>query len=110
MEGASKWGCASQQFIEHRAEAVDIGARVDIGTVELRLLRAHISGRAEKMFEGGEQGLVREPLIGGLGNPKINYLGHRRNLIEHQDVRGLDVPMDDPFLVRMLDRLANSHE
>ena len=57
-------------------------------------------------------GLVGQDLAGGgFGNAEINHLGHRHAVVERdQDVGGLDVPMDDALLVRVLDGVANLHE
>ena len=46
-----------------------------------------------------------------LGDAEINHLGHRHAVVHrHQDVRRLDVAVNDPFLVRVLDGLANLDE
>ena len=47
----------------------------------------------------------------GLGDAEIDDLGHRHAVVQRdQDVRRLDVAMDDPFLMRVLDRLADLDE
>ena len=46
-----------------------------------------------------------------LGDAEINHLGHRHAVVQgDQDVRWLDVAMNDAFLVRMLDGMANLDE
>jgi hypothetical protein len=68
------------------------------------LLRTHVSGRADELFERGEKRLIREPLVGGgFRNAKVNHLGHRHAVvIRDQDVGRLDVAVDDAFLMRVL--------
>ena len=59
----------------------------------------------------GEEGLVGQPLFGGLGDAEINHLGHRHAVVGYdQNVGGLDVAMNDALLVRVLDGLANLDE
>ena len=54
---------------------------------------------------------VCQPAYGRLGDAEINHLRHRHAVVQcHQDVRRLDVPMNDPLLVRVLDGLANFDE
>ena len=49
-----------------------------------------------------------QPLVDGLGDAEVDHLGHRLAVDErHQHVRRLDVAMDNPLLVRVLDRLAD---
>ena len=75
----------------------------------LRLLRTHVGRRADELLEGREEGLVGQALAGGgLGDAEINHLGHRHAVVQRdQDVRGLDVAVDDALLVRVLDGVAN---
>ena len=55
--------------------------------------------------------LSRQPSLGGLGDAEINHLGHRHAVVQRdQDVRGLDVAVDDALLVRVLDGLADLDE
>jgi hypothetical protein len=59
----------------------------------------------------GDQRFVRELLLRRFRNPEINHLRHRLPVQErHQDVGGLQVPVNDPLLVRVLDRVAHGHE
>src|SRR5204862_3232017 len=91
----------------------DVAARVDVEDGHHRLLWAHVGWRAEKLLERGEERLVGEPSLRGLGDPEINDHGHpwRAGIMEgHQDVRRLQVPMDDAFLMGVLNRLADLNE
>ena len=63
------------------------------------------------MLEGGEEGLIGQFAVRRLGDAKINHLGHGHAVVHRdQDVRGLDVPVNDAFLVRVLDGPANLNE
>jgi hypothetical protein len=59
----------------------------------------------------GEQRLVRQPALGGFGDAEINHLRHRHAVVQRdEDVRRLDVAMDDALLVRVLDGVADLDE
>ena len=69
------------------------------------------SKRADQGAELGEQRPLGQPLLGRLGHAEVDHLGHRPVVVHgHQDVRRLDVAVDDPLLVRVLDRLADRDE
>jgi len=59
-----------------------------------------------------KQGLVREELLaGGLGDAEVDHLGHGHAVGgSDQDVRGLEVAVDDAFLVRVLDGVTDLDE
>ena len=103
---------AREQLVEQHAQAVDVRPRINIQAAHPGLLRTHISGRPNELLERGEQGLVRQPLVGRrLGDAKINHLRHRHSvMVRDQDVRGLDVAMNDAFLVGVLNSLGNLDE
>jgi hypothetical protein len=72
------------------------------------LLRAHVERRADQLAVAGRQRLRRQAAGDGLGDPEVDDLGHRHAILQrHQDVGRLDVAVDDPFLMRVLDRLAD---
>src|SRR5439155_22587057 len=100
------------QFVEQHTQAVDVAARVNVQTAQLGLFRAHVGRGADKLFKGREQGLIGQRLIGGgLGDAEINDLRHGHAIVVgHQDVRGLDVAVNDAFLMRVLDGVTNLHE
>ena len=55
--------------------------------------------------------MLRERLVGRLGDPEVNHLRHRLPIEQgDEDVRGLQIPVDDPFLVSVLHSLADRHE
>jgi hypothetical protein len=64
------------------------------------------------LFEGRKEGLVRKALVCcRLGNAEINYLRHRYSvMVGHKNVGRFDVPMDDAFLMRVLNGLAHVDE
>ena len=96
-----------QQFVEQHPQAVDVAARIHIQTTHLGLLRAHVGRRANHRAVVGEDGLLGQVLVGGFGHAEVNDHGHRHAAVERdQDVGGLEVPVNDPLLVRALDRLG----
>ena len=102
---------ARQQFVEQHAQAVDVAARVDVQPAHLRLFRTHVRRRADELLQLRVNRLVRQPSFRRLGNAEINHLRHRHAVVQRdQDVRRLDVAMDDALLMRVLDRLADLDE
>src|SRR5438477_12326943 len=58
-----------------------------------------------------EQGPLGQLLLGRLGDAEVDHLGDRLAVVERDhDVGRLDVAMDDPLLMCVLDRLADRHE
>ena len=97
-----------EQFVEQNPQRVDVAARVDVHGAEDGLLRAHVNGRADELLEAGEERLVGELALRGLGDAEVDDLHHRQVGVERDhDIRGLDVAVDDPFLMRVLDRRAH---
>ena len=55
--------------------------------------------------------MLRQPVLRSLGNAEVDDLRHRLAVLHrHQHVRGFDVAVDDPFVVGVLDALADLHE
>ncbi len=55
--------------------------------------------------------LVGQRLVDGFGDAEVDHLGDRHVVVVgDQDVRRLDVPVDDAFLMGVLDRLADLDE
>src|SRR5437762_821790 len=69
-------------------------------------------GRPHELLQSSVQRLVGQFLIScGFGDPKINHLRNRNAIVErHQNVRRLEIAMNDALLVSVLDRLANLDE
>ena len=102
---------AGEQFVKQHAQAVNVAARVNVQPAHLRLLRTHVGRRADELFVGGEKRLVGQFAFDGLGDAEINHLRHRHAVVQrHQNVRRLDVAVNDPLLVRVLDGVANLDE
>ncbi len=102
---------AGQQFVEQHTEAVDVAARIDVEIGDLGLLRARIRRRADERVEASEERLVREPALRRLRDAEVDHLRHGHAVVDRdENVRGLDVAVDDPFLVRVLDRVADLDE
>ncbi|HEY3088781.1 MAG TPA: hypothetical protein VGJ59_12035 [Jatrophihabitantaceae bacterium] len=76
---------AGEAFKQHKAERVDIARRSDVAAFDL--LRAEVVGRAHRRAVLGEPWAVNRP-----GDAEV---GELRNRIVEQDVRRLDVAMDD---------------
>ena len=58
-----------------------------------------------------EQRPLGQLLLGRLGHAEVDHLGHRLAVVERDHHVGrLDVAVDDPLLVGVLDRLADRHE
>src|SRR5262249_48822467 len=108
---ASKRRIVRKQLVQHSAERVDIGARIDILCFEIGLLGAHILGRSHEHAKVGELRRIRQWLTHRLGDTEIDYLGHRIAVpLDDENVRWLDVAVNDTLLMRMLNRLANRNE
>ena len=81
------------------------------GVAELGLLRAHVLRRADQLAVLGEERLLGQPLLGRLGDAEVDDLGHRLAVVQRdQDVGRLEVAVDDPLLVGVLDGLADLDE
>lgn len=103
-----EWRGAGQELIKEYTERVDIRARVDIEPAHFRLLRAHVGGRPDHLCVVGEQCFLGEALVCGLGDAEVDHLGDGLAIVESdEDVAWLDVTVDHPFLMGVLDGLAN---
>ncbi len=88
---------AREHLVEHGAERVDVGARIDVVSVA-RLLGAHIRRRAHRHPRPGQLGVSPE-------RARDAEVGHEGAAVfSEQQILGLDVPMDHPVLVGVLER------
>jgi hypothetical protein len=102
---------AGEQFVEENAQAVDVRAGIDVEPAHLGLFGADVGWGANERLELRELGFVRQALVTGFGDAEIDHLGNRHAVMKgDEDIRWLDVAVDDAFLMRMLDRLADLNE
>ena len=103
---------AGKQFVEDHAKGVDVGAGIHVERIERRLFRRHVERRARHCAEGGVEAVLRElQPAGRLGQSEVDDLGDGPVVVAlDQDVRRLQVAMDDPLLVRVLHGRADLAE
>jgi hypothetical protein len=102
---------AREHFVEEHAEAVDVAPRVDVEAAHLGLLGTGVGRRANERLELREIALVRQALVRRLGDAEVDDLGHSHAVIDgDEDVRGLEVAVDDALLMRVLHGLADLDE
>jgi len=82
-----------QHLEQHAAEAVDVGARVEVAQRH-RLLGAHVPRRADRL-----SGLGEREAAGGADGARDPEIRHDRVRAGEQDVLGFDVAVDDPLSV-----------
>ena len=106
---ASDRRAAGQDLVKDDAECVDVGSGIDVEGVERRLLGGHVERGASDAAEGGEQRLFGELHPGGrLGEAEVDHLGDGLPVMTlDEDVRRLEVAVDDPFLVGVMHRRAD---
>ena len=63
------------------------------------------------MLGWSEKRLLSQLALDGFRNAEVDYPRHRHAILNgDQDVRGLDVPVNDSFLVRVLNGMTNLNE
>jgi hypothetical protein len=93
-----------QQAVEHHPQAVDVRARVHLLQAAGGLLGGHEcrrTGHVALLADAGGRVLPQQ----ALGQPEVQHV--LTPLLRHQDVGGLQVAVDDPALVGVLDGLAD---
>ncbi len=79
--------------------------------LHLGLLGAHVLERADDRAELREHRLLGQPLGDRLGDAEVDHFRDRLAIVESdQHVGRLDVAVDHPLLMRVLDRLADRDE
>jgi hypothetical protein len=86
----AEWPASKEHLVEHYTEAPQIGSMID--SFSACLLRAHVR------HGSGNRALPRGCRSREDGDSEIEQLG--RAIPRDENVRRLDVPMDDPFLMR----------
>jgi hypothetical protein len=67
--------------------------------------------RAHHGAESGEEGVLGQLLPRRFGDAEVDHFGHRLAIVQrHQNIGRLDVAVDDAFLMRVLNRLADGDE
>ena len=113
---AAKRQCARQHLVENRAEGKQVGAHVQF--LAQRLLGRHVGRRTHRRARAGQ--VLRRHRQGRRssrrGHDGLLYCRHlRQSEVEHlgmpalgdQDVRRLDVAVDDPLCVRRIQRVGD---
>ena len=91
---------ARDQFVEDRPQGIDVGRRADPPGLAPGLLGGHVTGRPHQGSAPGPARLVVEPL----GQAEVGDLGDAVG--GQEDVRGLQVAVDDPPAVGGVDRVG----
>ena len=89
-------------LVEHERERVEVGALVDL--LARGLLGGHVGDRADHVARAGERRVARQ-----VGDPEVGQLGRRAGgtrLVGDDHVLRLHVAVDDPALVRVLERVG----
>ncbi len=101
---ALEWRVAGQELVERGAQAVDVGACVHRVGVRAGALGGHIDKVADHLAGLGD--LLHRELGEPLGEHQVAELGDIVRLAD-EDVRRLDVAVDDLPLRRGLQRAGN---
>ena len=94
---------ARQHLVQHRAERVNIGPGRDF-LLGGRLLGTHVVRCAQ-----GQTRFRHASASGGAHGKRDAEIRYHRTPIVQQDVLRLDVPMDDPVPVRVVERVGHLH-
>ena len=97
---------AGQHFVQHTAKCPDVGALVD--GLPSRLLRTHVGRRAEDgPFLRAAHGHGRRLQLAGrrLREAEVQHLHDA--VRSDFDIRRFEIPVNDPFLVRGVERIGD---
>ena len=99
------------QSIEHHAQRVDVGPRIDAGGVATRLFGAHVGNRPEQLATHCSY-VVRRSFFGGIvgESSETEVENSRSTAIIDEHVRRLEITMNDAVRVRMRDGIGNRDE
>jgi hypothetical protein len=105
-----EWQRPAEQLVEHYAKRIDVASGIDVLPARVGLLGADVAKSANQRPDLGVQRTGIQALCGRFGYAKIDDVGDRLTVhFGDQDVRGLQIAMDDGLLVSMLDPLAYRH-
>ena len=90
-----------QHLVHHAGEAVQVAAPVEIVRAD-RLFGAHVHRRAER-----DPRLRDRRVLGRALHPRDPEIGHDGDAALEEDVLRLDVAVDDPLVVRPLERAGH---
>ncbi|SPE54999.1 hypothetical protein SBV1_2010032 [Verrucomicrobia bacterium] len=107
-----KGGLGSQKLVKQHAKRIDISPRINVLPAKTGLLGTHVGGCGGKLLVGRDDGFLGEaPLQRRFGDAEVDHFGHRLAiLLGHENIRRLNVLMDDTLKVGVLDRLAHLRE
>ncbi len=92
-----------QHLVEYDPQGIDVGPVVDLERL-LHLLGGHVAQRADHLLGAGERG-VRRHRPQELGEAEVGDLDVAPAV--EKDVLRLDIPVDDPLIVGVLERFAD---
>ena len=98
---------AGQQFVEDHAEGVDVASGVDVDRVGVDLFGTHVLEGADHLTDRGLTGGLNVG-VGQARDTEVEDLGLARGV--DQDVGGLQIAVDDPLLVGVVDRVRDPGE
>ncbi len=73
---------SGEQYVEHHAQAVDVGPRVDVQTRHAVLLRAHERRRAQELADLRDERVLAQAALGRFGDSKVDDLGQGLPVLE----------------------------
>ena len=98
---------AAEKLVKQHAQRIDVRTGVNVLRAHLGLFRTHVLGRPDKLAQLGIERPVRQGLRDSFGNTEINNLDGRFPVLDgHQNVRRFDVPVNNAFLVGVLNALT----
>ena len=97
-----------KQLVKQHAQCVDITAGIDVQSAQLGLFRAHVQKCADDLKVLSVDRLVGQAGIDGFGYTEVNHLRYRPPIVQcHQYIAGLDIAVNDPFVMGVLYRTAD---
>ena len=88
---------ADEQFMQHKPERIDVGPPVNSGGVSIKLLRAHVPERADKLAHVRLQCRDSKVGIGGPSHTEIDHLG--LTISADENVARFQITVHDPHPV-----------